>query len=136
MRSFKPTNSMVYPSLTKAVGKLHFPTASFLPLKKYCNQSIMHRLRTNMGRSELMQNLDESEVATKDDKSGGQRGSRNREHMAEIGRRGGETRKKQLGKRGFALMGKKGGEITSRDKAHMAEIGRKGAEARQRNKME
>lgn len=59
-------------------------------------------------------------------RKGGETVSRNREHMADIGRKGGEARKQEIGPGGYTALGKKGGEKVSKDRDHMAKIGRKG----------
>ena len=54
--------------------------------------------------------------------------SQNRDHMASIGRRGGEAVSRD--REHMARIGRKGGEAVSRDRQHMATIGREGGESR------
>lgn len=65
---------------------------------------------------------------------GGEQVSRDREHMAEIGRKGGQVAHERGTAHEFNSeeareAGRKGGEKVSQDREHMSEIGRKGGEA-------
>lgn len=59
-------------------------------------------------------------------RKGGEKVAANREHMAEIGRRGGKSLVGRLGADHMAEIGRRGGETVSKDRRRMAEIGRKG----------
>ena len=53
--------------------------------------------------------------------------NRDRQHMAEIGRKGGEAVSQDRAH--MSQIGRKGGEAVSQDRSHMEAIGKKGGEA-------
>jgi len=61
-------------------------------------------------------------------RKGGESVSQDRGHMAEIGRKGGESVSQN--REHMAAIGRKGGEAISQNRSHMAEIGKKGGESR------